>query len=163
MEEKIIEQHKINALLPHFLKHLFYNSLIFLTLYLIYFVSKLIVDLDYDFKIILYGSILTVLFSILKLSKNIFFIWTHTYVLTRTSIEDRYKFFSEDVHSISYSQITDIQIKKSLWDRICKVGDIYFHTGNDNYGDTQNKEHLYLKDVKYPEKVKEEINKRVHS
>lgn len=155
MENIEIKQHKINALLPSFLKHMFYNLLFFLLFFTIYYVTKYFIELDYDFEFILYGSLLTIFVSVLKLSKEIFFIYSHTYSLTKYNVEDRYEFFKVHTSSMSYSNITDIKIKQDLWDRICKVGTIDFFTGNDSES-TQS--HISLKNIEHPEKVKRMVH-----
>lgn len=155
MENIEIKQHKLNALLPSFLKHMIYNLLFFLLFFIIYYVTKYFIELEYDFEIILYGSLITILVSILKLSKKIFFIYSHTYILTNYNVEDKYVFFKVHTKSMSYSNITDIKIKQDLWGRICKVGDMEFYTGNDS---DSAQSHISLKNIEHPEKVKRMVH-----
>ena len=72
-----------------------------------------------------------------------------------------FKFFRVENHSVNYSNITDLQVKRNIWDRICGVGDIVIHTSNDDYGDSETKA-LILRDVRHVEKIKEEISRKIH-
>ncbi len=167
MSEKIFDDHIrlksdiLNALLPKFLKHLFWNFIFFLFLYGLYKLIDYSANLNFETEIILSLIFLTVLFSILKITKDLTFIYSTEFNFYSTHLEHKFKFIKEENHSISYSQITDVQVTKTLWDRICNVGDIHIHTGNDEYL-AGNKNGLTLRDIKNPKNIREEIMKKVH-
>ncbi len=130
----LVKSSLINSILPKFLKHAFYNSafLVFLTLF----------------------------FSFVKVSRDFFNIYFREYRFYSHHIEEKFTFFKEETHSINYKQITDIEVKKDLWDRICGVGNLIIHTGNDL--DSDNDSSLIIKDIKKPDFIKEQIQERIH-
>lgn len=156
-----LKAHTLNAILPKFLKHIFYNGLFFLFLYGVYLLVDYSANLDFDSQMILWLVGLTILFSFLKILKDLIIIRATEFNFYSTHVEYKFKFFREENHSINYSHITDIEVKKTLWDRVCGVGDIHIHTGNDSY-DGVNTNDLVLNDIRNPDKVKSEILKKIH-
>ena len=77
-------------------------------------------------------------------------------------MEYKYSFFREETHSVNYSQITDIEIKKDIFDKVCGTGDLLIHTSNDGlFGDRKN-DYLTIRDVSKPDYLKQQIMERVH-
>ncbi len=150
----------INALLPLFLKHVFYNSSFSVFVYLIYWLLDLIFNLDYDVLVILSIVFLTLLISFILILKQVIQIRSNSYKFYAHFLEEHYKLFHEENHTINYKQITDIEVRKDIWDRICGVGDLIIHTGNDEYSD-QDKA-MIIKDIKRPEHLKKQIMDRIH-
>lgn len=163
MENKeflLVKSSLFNALIPQFLRHTFYNSSFFVFLYMVYYLFDKILELDYDLEVILLLVFITLLISFLMILRDLINIVFRTYKFYPRRVEYNYKFFKEENHTINYSQITDIQVKKNIWDRICGVGDIIIHTGNDLYH--EDKKSLTIKDIRKPEIIKEQIAKRIH-
>ena len=158
----VIKGHLINAFLPDFLKHFFWNTLFFLFLYGVYLVAKHFLNLHYDFWLIVGGISFTLIFSIFKIFNDLVKVLNTSYNFYANHFEINYKFFTEKIHSVSYNQITDIQIRKTLWDRMCNVGDIIIHTSNDEYYES-NMKAVILKDVKDPDIIKEEISRKIRN
>ncbi len=152
-EYKKIKSSPINALLPLFLKHVFWNGLFFLFLLVLYVLVEVVFSLGLLTRVMFYGILGTVLLSLLKMSKDIIRVWCTEFRFYSTYVESRYKFFVERVHSVHYANITDIKIERSLWDRVCGVGDIVFHTANDSYERSARKA-LVVRDVRNPERVR---------
>lgn len=96
----------------------------------------------------------------MKVSRDFFNIYFREYRFYSHHIEEKFTFFKEETHSINYKQITDIEVKKDLWDRICGVGNLIIHTGNDL--DSDNDSSLIIKDIKKPVFIKEQIQERIH-
>jgi uncharacterized membrane protein YdbT with pleckstrin-like domain len=156
----IMKSHLINAILPKFLKHLFWNGVIFIFLYGIYKLVDYSANYNKDFEVILYGIIITILFSIIKISKDVIIILNSVFYFYDYYLEKKIKLFHEDVHSINYSSILDIKVKKNIWDRMCGVGDILIYTANDEYLDKKLKA-IVLKDIKNPDKIKRELHQKI--
>lgn len=131
MENKDVLELKpslFNLLMPHFLRHLFWNSLFFAFIYCIYYLVKLSSKINYDLEIIFLLVCFTLIFSFIKILSGIIINVCTTYKFYAHYVEYEFKFFKEKIHSVNYSQITDIQVKRTLWDRICGVGDLEIHT-----------------------------------
>ncbi|MDA3855475.1 MAG: PH domain-containing protein [Candidatus Woesearchaeota archaeon] len=158
----IMKSHFINTLMPKFIKHLFWNSIVFLILYGIYYLLDNSAKYDFDTIIILSLIFLTIIFSIIKISKDLIKILNTTYEFHPNHLEVKYKFIKEETHSINYKQITDIKVNKTIWDRICKVGDIEIHTANDSFHNEKTTA-LILKDIRHADKIEDEITRKIHS
>ena len=157
----VYKSHAINALLPSFLKHLFWNLIVFAILFAVYSLIDVIFTLDWWTPVILYGMLLVIAFSILKITRDLLIIVFTEFRFYLHHVERRYKFLHEKVHSVRYQNITDIKVERSIWDRVCGVGDLVFHTANDVYNDDMTNA-LVLKDIKKPHKLREELEKRIH-
>ncbi len=158
----ILKPHVINTLLPKFLKHVFWNSGFFVFLYMIYWLVDNFFNVGYNnYEVILFFVFLTIIISFFIILKDVIDVKATEFRFYAHYLEHRYKFFREDNHSINYSSITDIQVKKDIWDVICGVGDVIVHTANDDY-DNGSRKSLVLKNVKNPDKIKSEISKRIH-
>jgi membrane protein YdbS with pleckstrin-like domain len=150
----------INALLPPFMKHVFYNSSFVFLLYLIYWLFDLLFDFPYDFLVILSLVFLTLSISFILILKNVIRIRAKSYKFYAHYMEEHYKLFHEENHTINYKQITDIEVKKNVWDRMCGVGDLIIHTSNDESIDSEKA--LIIKDIRKPELLKKQIIERIH-
>ena len=156
----ILKSHLINALLPKFLRHIFWNAVIFMGLFVVYLVIDRVFSLGYQNELIFYGIVLTLVFSLIKVTKDLIEIMNTEFRFYAHHVEQSFSFFKQVSHSINYSQITDIHVKKDVWDRLCKVGDVVIHTGNDIYH--EGGKHFTIRDIKYPDKLKEQISQRIH-
>lgn len=156
MPELTIKSSFFNVLLPPFLKHLFWNTIFFSALVLIYLALSRIFNLGGEFQAILWGSIFTITYSLIKISGQGFKLFYTTYSFYEQHLEIKFKFIVEKSHSVRYNKITDIKLQKSIWDRICGVGNIILYTAKDNNMD--GKTHfINIRDVKNPEEYKKAI------
>ena len=144
-----------NALFLQFIHQIIFNLLWFSPLLLLYFLAEYIFKLEYQNEAIFFVLVLTLLYSILKISKKLFIILITIYNFTSSTIEKQSGFISKQSHSIHYSQITDIELSQTLWDRVCNVGDLVVHTANDGYVDKSIKGSMILKDIKNPKQLKQ--------
>lgn len=96
---------------------------------------------------------ISLLHAIGLMSKQLIKILFTEFSFYEDHVESHFKFISEKTHSVNYSKITDVEVKKTLWDRICGVGDIVLHTANDGTF----KQSLVLNDIKHPEEIKDKI------
>ena len=75
------------------------------------------------------------------------------YVFEHGHVRYHWKFLREVSHSIQYSQITDVEVRRDIWDRICKTGTIIIHTGSDN----DEKSIMRIHSVRHPDLVHDHI------
>lgn len=150
----------LNALFPRFMRHLFWNGIFFLGLYLIYMVIDYFFDLGFNVEVILMLIFFTIAFSFLKIFKDMIVMIATSYIFYPHSVEKKFDFFVQKSHSANYKHITDIHVEKSIWDRFCKVGDIVIHTSNDS-SHGEGKGSLILKDIKNPEILQQQLNQRI--
>lgn len=158
--ELVLKPNIINALLPRFLRHTFWNGFFFLSLYLIYMVLDFYFNFGFNLEMILALIFFTLFFSFIKILKDLVVNLATSYIFYPYSVEMKFDFFIQNSHSASYSHVTDIHVEKTIWDRLCNVGDIVIHTSNDS-AHKEGKGALVLKDIKNPEKLQQEINKRI--
>lgn len=157
----VYKSHAINALLPQFLRHLFWNLIIFAILFAVYSLVDIIFTLDWWTPVLLWGILLVVAFSILKIFRDVLRVVFTEFRFYPQYVERRYKFLREKIHSVRYTNITDIKVERSVWDRVCGVGDLVFHTANEAYGDSS-VHALVLKDIKHPHTLRDELDRRIH-
>ncbi len=144
-----LKPHLTNALLPLFLKNLVYSAGITITLLLIAFVLELFNIIQINNKIPWSIAIIIILSTI-----SVIYKWTTlmsiNYHFYKTHIIKEFKLLYIKREYVPYSQIANITIDISLWDRICSAGDIKIHTSDDSVDIT-------LKYIENPEKVEKKI------
>jgi len=75
------------------------------------------------------------------------------YVFEHGHLRYHWKFLREVSHSVQYGQITDVEVRRDIWDRICKTGTIIIHTGSDN----DEKSIMRIHSVRHPDLVHDHI------
>ena len=121
-----------NAILPNLLRNFFYAIVIGLVVYGIAWLLRF-------FKLIPYSDLtikstiisLAAIFAIIPLLVKIIVLYNTTYYIFKTHIVSEMEFIKVIKHTVPYSQITDMAVDVSIWDRICRAGDIVLHTGNE--------------------------------
>lgn len=161
--ELIIKSNTFNALFLEFLKQLFLNLIFFLPLFLVYLVFEYVLDLDFRNTAILSLIGITLLYSLYKISYELFIIKITKYIFTPYTIEKRSGLFTTTSHSLNYSQITDIELNMTFWDKLCNVGDLIIHTANDSVISKKIKASMVLRDIKNPLKLKQEMLLKVNA
>ena len=161
--ELIIKSNTFNALFLEFLKQLFVNLIFFLPLFLIYLVFEYVLNLNFRNTAVLSLIGITLLYSLYKISYELFIIKITKYIFTPYTIEKRSGLFSTTSHSLSYSQITDIELNMSFWDKLCNVGDLVIHTANDSVINKKVKASMILRDIKNPTQLKQEMLLKVNA
>lgn len=155
--ELVIKSNMFNALFLELIKQFFVNFVFFLPLFVIYLVVEYLLELNYQNQAIFSLIFLTLIFSLFKISSKLITIVTTYYIFTPSSMEKATGIISKKSHSLHYSQITDIELSQTLWDRMCNVGDLIIHTANDEYVTKHKKGSLILKDIKKPQQLKRQI------
>ena len=149
----VLKPNLLNSIVPTFSKNLFYSSMIMLILYgLLTLLEKLNI-FELGVNKIFWGIILILLFSTLLFLIKVVILHYTTYSFFRIHVTREFKLFSVKKHSVPYTQITNISIDISIWDRMCKAGDITLNTAEDIAPN------LILHYVKDPEKIENGIYK----
>ena len=147
----------INALFPLFLKNLFFSFIIAIILYGIYFVLDMVNVIDFTrSSVMTLFIVFIVVFSILPLLIRFIILYNTRYDFFKSHIVTEFKFFVIKKHSVLYSQIVNIKVDISIWDRICKAGDIILYTAEDK------SPNVVLQYIKNPQQVERAIYKLIH-
>ena len=155
MEEPLLKLKPslLNALLPLFVKNLLYPSIFVIVAYGIIFLLTTLKIISYSTSsIILYLIIILIVLTISPLIFKLIVLSNTTYHFYKDHISYEFKFFKVTRHSIPYSQITNIESKISLWDRLSSAGDIHLHTSDER------SENLIIQYIKNPRKIEESIH-----
>ena len=142
----------INALFPMFLRNLLVSFVIVLVLYVITQLLVLINVLARTTNLILlwmagslvFLAIAPLLFRIVILLNTIYYFY-HTHVISE------FEFVVVKKYSLPYGMISNITTDVSVWDRMCRSGDITLHTPEDSRPD------LVLRYIKKPRKMEKII------
>lgn len=122
-----------NALVPIFLKRLFYSILFSIALLLIYIVLNWLGVFDYTFMtVILILVSLSFLFSLISLIWRFIVLYNTSYYFTKAGIAYEFELFKIKRTSVAYHQIVNFTLDISLWDRLSMAGDIHIHTSEGN-------------------------------
>lgn len=148
-----------NALIPGFLKHLVMNTLLFLLVYWLFSVIAGFYAIT-DTRIILYwGLFFVVIVSLLMMTREFVRVYFSWFTFYDDRVQASYKFLSEHSHTINYHHITDVKIKKNVWDRICRVGDVIIYTSKNSSEGSPS--HFIIADVDHPERLKDKILQKI--
>lgn len=162
--EIIVKSNLFNALFLEFIKQFILNLVFFLPLFIIYLLLEYVFKIEFRNIAILSLIGITVLFSFYRISSGLINILLTKYIFTPYTVEKRHGLFTTTSHSLSYSQITDIELNMSFWDKICNVGNLIIHTANDSHSENKKiKASMILKDIKNPLKLKHELMLKVNS
>lgn len=142
----------MNALGPIILKNLFYYSMILGILFGLTYALLIIniIKLPINIIIIFYLILLLVL-SFGTIFIRLIILSNTTYYFFRTHVLHEFRFIRINRKSVPYNQIVNVSTQITLWDRLCKAGDLIIHTAEDKSPDL----HLYY--VKNPESVEKNI------
>ena len=140
-----------NAILPLILKDGTISAIISLALYGVLYLMKFFELIQATNSQIQGYVLLTFLIIILvTTSVRIFLLLNTSYHFFKSHVTSEIKFFTLKSHSIPYSQISNMRIHISIWDRISNAGDIIIHTADDS-------EDLFIKYVKNPKLIEKKI------
>lgn len=146
----------INALLPIFIRNLFFSFIIILVLYA---VSQTLITFGVitvaavDVTIWLVG--LLFLFAIAPLVIRIIVLYNTVYYFFKTHAISEFEFIIIKKYSLPYDKISNITVNISIWDRLCRAGDITLHTAEDVTPD------LVLKYIKNPRKMEGRVYRMI--
>ena len=140
----VLKPNLVNALIPIFVRNFVASIVIVFALFAVLQIMEYSLD-------IMWLIIILILISTLPLTINIFILYFTTYYFFSDRVISQFKFIKIDKHSALYHKIVNIRVDISIWDRICKAGDIVIHTAENRAAD------LTLKYIKNPEKVEKGI------
>ncbi|MBT3720210.1 PH domain-containing protein [archaeon] len=140
-----------NALIPMFVKNLIYSGIITVVLYGLSFVLEFLNILNPISNKIFLAIVILVALAVLPLIISVIILANSNYYFYKTHVESEFEFFIIKKHSTPYNQITNISTDISIWDRICRAGDITLYTAEDNV------KNLTLKYIENPQKIEQEI------
>jgi len=143
-----------NGLIPIFLKHLFYSLIVGLVLFLVSYVLKWVGVIDFPTSLWIFLIWLAVL--LLPTGLHLIRLANIKYYFFRTHVEYEYRLITIKKQSVPYSQIADITVKISLWDRLTNAGNITLHTAEERAPS------LVLFYIRDPEKVEKVIYKMLY-
>ena len=153
----VTKPHIINGLFPIFLKNLTYSVVFSLILYAVSFILRYFNLINYSNAVIISFLIgLAIVIALVPLFIKIINLGTTTYYFFKNHLVSESGLFGKAKHSVPYSQITDLAIDVSLWDKLCNAGDLTLHTANDQNPDLVL---YYLKDIDTIENI---LNKAIH-
>ena len=151
----ILKPSLVNAILPTFLRNLFYAFILVLILFGIAIVLETFNIVDYPNKVLWLLGLLLVI-SIGSVLVKIINLFNTSYYFFKTHVSREFEFFTVKKQSAPYSQIVNISVDISIWDRVCNAGDITLHTAEDVAPD------LILHFIKEPEKIERGIYNLIH-
>lgn len=148
----ILKPSVINALVPVFLKKLFYFILILGFLLGGAWLLRYFDVIDPSTEDALIGlGILSLLFFLLPILFQFVFLYNTQYVFYETHVVSEFELMIVKRHTTPYHQIVNITSDVSIWDRLCNAGDLTMHTAEDRLPD------LTLKFIKNPNEVEKKI------
>ncbi|MBN2102121.1 MAG: PH domain-containing protein [Candidatus Aenigmarchaeota archaeon] len=148
----VLRPHIFNAILPMFMRNLIYSIIInfglFGILYITEYVGYMTGTMQYGILVFyLLFIISTAFMAMMPLLWRIVFLLNTTYIFYKKHLVKEFEFIVIRTSSVSYDHIVDITISISLWDRICKSGDMTLHTAENRAPD------IKLMYVSKPEKI----------
>ena len=144
-----LKPHLTNALIPLFLKNLTYTiTITFILLFVTIILEKLnIFTLNNKF---LWTIILIILLTTISIIFKAMTLNSTNYHLYKTHLIKEYKLINIKKEYVPYSQIANITVEISLWDRICNAGDIRIHTSDDSVD-------IILNFIENPQEIEKKI------
>lgn len=153
----VLKPNIVNALFPLFLRNFFYSFIIVIFLFGLSFVLKQSHIIDYPTrKIIFWLIFFLIAMLIIPLLFKLISLYYTKYYFFKSHVTSEFKFIRIKRYSVPYHQIVNITTRISLWDRICKAGDITLHTAEDKSAD------LVLYYIKNPMKIESGLYKMIH-
>jgi uncharacterized membrane protein YdbT with pleckstrin-like domain len=148
----VLKPNITNALFPLFIRNFIYSILFCGVLFAVYtlltWLKILSINLEWT---IAFFIILAFLISLIPLTSKIVILLCTKYIFYEESLIHQFKFINIKKDSVIYSRITNINLDITLWDRVCKAGDLTIHTADDTMPD------IVLKYIKNPEEVEHKI------
>ncbi|UCD03583.1 MAG: PH domain-containing protein [Candidatus Woesearchaeota archaeon] len=145
-----------NAIVPIFIRNLvFLCALLFAAYAILQFFGLPIYTtwsiMEYQIHTAWLILISILVIAILPLTINILILYFTKYYFFRDRAISEFKFIVIKTHAVIYNRIADIKVKISLWDRLCKAGDVTLHTAENDVPD------LTLKYIKNPRNVEQAV------
>ncbi|NOX71970.1 MAG: PH domain-containing protein, partial [Candidatus Micrarchaeota archaeon] len=129
----VIKPHIFNAIVPHLARNLIYAFLLNVCIFGAVYIAQV---LDIIRNIIDFSSwllyplffITALLLAFIPLIWKVVIFLNTQYFFYIDRIVKEFEFFIIRRQSVSYDKIVDVTIDMSVWDRLCRSGDITLHT-----------------------------------
>ncbi|MBS3167980.1 PH domain-containing protein [Candidatus Woesearchaeota archaeon] len=146
-----------NALLPSFLKNLFYAIIISGIAFLISLILRFFDIIDYTTSTLLVSAaVLIIVVDLIPTIIRLIILYNTKYLFYPHHLIREFELIIIKRYSVPYNQIVNIKTKVSLWDRLCNAGDIIIHTAEDKAQD------LILHYIKNPQELEHRLYKMAH-
>ncbi len=154
-EEKpllVLKPHIFNAVIPMFMRNLIYSILINVGLFGLIYLTE---SVGYKLGFMQYGvlvfyllaAVSTISMALIPLLWKIIVFYNTEYIFYKEHLIKEFEFLVIRSQAVSYDHIIDISIDISIWDRICRAGDMTLHTAENRAPD------IKLLYISKPEKV----------
>lgn len=144
-----------NALIPELARNLFYAIIVAIVLFVISLILKSLNIIEISKDTIYYLIIVLIIIAIIPLIGKIIFLYNTKYYFFRNHVQKEFELILVKKYSLPYHQITNVTTDISLWDRLCRAGDIIVHTAEDT------KKDLKLQYIKNPTEIEKGLYKMV--
>lgn len=142
----------LNAVLPLFAKNLAISAFAGFILYAALFTLKSLNTLKYEDRTIITAVLaLSAAFLVIPLAIRLVVLFNTKYYFFRTYLTSEFEFFSLQRNSVPYNKIARMEVKISVWDRLCSSGSIILTTTHEQAAP------LILHYVKSPRKIENAI------
>ncbi len=150
----ILKPSIVNGLLPITFRYFLYAVVVSMVLFLIDYILRNfnLIEFSSRWWIILIGAVILVLPSAAKLIK----LHYTTYYFYASHVESEFRFMTIKKHAVPYSQIVDVSVEISLWDRLTRAGNITLHTAEEKAPS------LVLYYLRKPEQIEKIIHKMIY-
>jgi len=143
----ILKPSIVNAIGPLLLRYSFHTLITIFIFWMIVKILKTSNIINSSFNTLLWIMIIILIRLILPITIKIILLSNTSYNFFQTHISKEFKLFTIKKQSIPYNQIVNISIDITIWDQICKAGDIILSTAENTEPD------LKLKFIKEPEEI----------
>lgn len=160
MEEPlfVLKSDVFNAVLPAYLRNFFYALLFLFPLLFLGMLLSLLHFIAYTVSaLIMLYAVIGAVVAILPLIVMIVGYLNTSYYFYNDRVVREFRFIIIRQYSVIYAKINNIDVKISLWDRVCNAGDITLHTAADD------EPNLVLKYIKSAEKVQFRIHELIQA
>ncbi len=124
----ILKPSLINALTPMLVRNLVYALVVAIILFGVALSLISLSVLSWEIKQTIYWLIgFTVVVAILPLIYKLLVLANTKYLFYETHVVSEYKLFGEKRSSVPFHHVSNINVKITPWDRLCRAGDIILH------------------------------------
>lgn len=140
----ILKPNVFNAIVPIFAKNLLYSLMMGAVGFGLFWLLFEFGSVPYTMgQAFFWIGFFVLLFPAIPSLIKLFILHNTKYFFYKTRIVSEFELFSVKRSSAPYQQIVSVTSKVSIWDRICKAGDLTVHTAEDSTPDIAL---LYIKD-----------------
>lgn len=155
----VIKSDWFNTLFPTFIRVFGITFIVSITFFLVLSTINSLGLFSVSYWIMSPILVISILILIGLIIDDVITIMCTNYIFEHGHLRYHYKFFHEESHSVQYKQITDVEVRRDIWDRICRTGTLLVHTGSDN----DDKSVMRIRSVKEPDLLHDHIQHLIKS